>query len=161
MKLIPKRKMISPTPETMLDVIQNIYSSVSSAIMGDSSGGGGVQYSGIAFIIDGGGATITAGEKGHVSVPFNCEILAGELSATPSGSITVDIWKGTIGNFPPTDANTITGSSPLAISGGLTEFDSALTGWTKKINRFNILAFNVDSCSTITRCTVTLHVKRT
>ena len=116
----------------------------------------------ITFVIDGGGSAIATGALGlFPTAAFSCTINRIDVSALQSGSITVDIWKGTIGNFPPTDANTITGSSPLAISGGLTEFDSALTGWTKKINRFNILAFNVDSCSTITRCTVTLHVKRT
>ncbi|GAH28073.1 unnamed protein product, partial [marine sediment metagenome] len=49
----------------------------------------------IIFIIDGGGEAITTGEKGHLRIPFKCEIQRATLLADQSGSIVVNIWKDT------------------------------------------------------------------
>ncbi len=59
--------------------------------------------SAIEFIIDGGGSAITTGEKGHLRLPFAGTIISVAVMADQSGSIVVDIWKDTIGNFPPID----------------------------------------------------------
>jgi len=71
---------------------------------------------GIVFIIDGGGSAITPGEKGHLEIPFKCEIQRVTMLADQSGSIVVDIWKDTYANFPPTDADSITSATPPTIS---------------------------------------------
>lgn len=160
MKLVPKRKMLNVRPDEMLDIIQNVYNTASSVITGDSAGAS-TQTSGLVFVIDGGGSAITTGEKGHLSIPFNCEIVACELEADQTGSITIDIWRDTFGNFPPTNTDSITGGNEPALSSAQADWDGTLTGWSKSLSRYNILAFNVDSCATITRCTLTLHVKRT
>ena len=115
----------------------------------------------ITFIIDGGGSAITTGEKGHLRIPFACEIQRVTLLADQSGSITIDIWKDTYANFPPTDADSICGGNEPAISSAQKYEDTTLSGWTKTINAGDILTFNVDSCSTITRVTIALKVKRT
>ncbi|MBA7622114.1 hypothetical protein ES703_29485 [subsurface metagenome] len=114
----------------------------------------------ITFIIDGGGSAITTGEKGHLELPFACTISQVTMLADVSGSIVVDIWKDTYGNFPPTDADSITASAPPSISSAQKSQDSTLTGWTKSIAAGGILAFNVDSCSTITRVTISLKVAK-
>jgi len=82
------------------------------------------------------------------------------MLADQSGSIVVDIWKDTYANFPPTDADTITASAPPTISSAQKSQDAILTGWTKAISAGNILAFNVDSCTTITRVTISLKVNK-
>lgn len=114
----------------------------------------------ITFIIDGGGSAITTGEKGHLRIPFACTISRVTMMADQSGSIVVDIWKDTYANFPPTDADSITASAPPTISTAQKSEDSTLTGWTKTINADDILAFNVDSCTTITRVTISLKVAK-
>ena len=114
----------------------------------------------IAFVIDGGGQAITTGIKGDLEIPFACEIMGVTLGADQTGSIQVDIWKDTYANFPPTDADSITASAVPAISSSNKYQDSTLTGWTKSISAGDILRFNVDSVSTIQRCTVSLKVKR-
>ena len=113
----------------------------------------------IIFIIDGGGSAITTGEKGHIRIPFKCEIQKATLLADQSGSIVIDIWKDTYANFPPTDADSIVASAPPTISGAQKSEDSTLTGWNKTINADDILAFNVDSAATITRVVLILNVK--
>ncbi len=115
----------------------------------------------ITFVIDGGGSAITTGQKGHLEIPFACAIQQVTMEADQAGSIVVDIWKDTYGNFPPTDADSITAAAPPTISSAQKSQDSTLTGWTKSIAAGDILAFNVDSCTTITRVTISLKVAKT
>jgi hypothetical protein len=114
----------------------------------------------ILFIIDGGGSAITTGEKGDLTIPFACTINEWTLLADQSGSIVVDIWKDTYANYPPTVADTITASAKPTISTATKGQSSTLTGWTTSIAAGDILAFNVDSASTVQRVTLSLKVTR-
>lgn len=113
------------------------------------------------FIIDGGGSAITTGIKGDIRIPFDCTITKATLLADQSGSIKVDLWKDTYANFPPTDADTITGGNEPEISSGTKDEDSTLTDWTTSVNAGDILRFNVDSCTTIERVTIILNLTKT
>ena len=110
----------------------------------------------IQFIIDGGGSAITTGIKGDLRIPFGCTINRATAMADASGSIVVDIWKDTYANFPPTDADSITASAPVTITSATKSEDPTLTGWTTGITADDILRYNVDSATTITRVTVSL-----
>ncbi|GAI79224.1 unnamed protein product, partial [marine sediment metagenome] len=105
----------------------------------------------LTFIIDGGGVAITTGQKGHLEIPFACTIKGWTILADVSGSIVVDVWKDTYAAFPPAVGDTIAGSEKPTISGAQKGQDLTLTTWTTAIAAGNILAFNVDSCATITR----------
>jgi hypothetical protein len=115
----------------------------------------------IPFIIDGGGSAITTGIKGDLG-PFDFAgtIGAATALADQSGSIVVDIWKDSYANYPPTDADSITASAPVAISSATKSQDTTLSGWTTSISVGDILRFNVDSITTCTRVTVALKVSR-
>jgi hypothetical protein len=115
----------------------------------------------ITFIIDGGGSAITTGEKGHLEIPFACTIQQVTTLADQSGSIVVDIWKDTYANFPPTNADTITSVTPPTITTATKSQDATLTNWITAVTAGDILAFNVDSCTTITRVTISLKVVKT
>jgi len=114
----------------------------------------------LVFIIDGGGSEITTGEKGHIVAPFDCTITAVELEADQAGSIKADIWKDTYAHFPPTNADSICGGNEPEIVAVQKYKDTTLTGWTKSVSEGDVLAFNVDSITTIQRCTVTIHVEK-
>ena len=117
------------------------------------------RYRLINFIIDGGGSEITTGIKGDVRIiGISGTIDQVSLLADQTGSIVVDIWKDSYTNFPPTDADSITSSSPPTISSGIKDNDSTLSGWTKTISSGDILRFNVDSCTDIERCTITIKI---
>jgi hypothetical protein len=118
------------------------------------------ELSAIVFVVDGGGSAIEAGLKGFLEIPFKCEIQQVTLLADQSGSAKVDIWKDTYANFPPTDADTITASNEPEISSGVKDQDSTLTSWTKTITAGDVLAFNVDSASTIEKLTIVLKIKK-
>lgn len=117
--------------------------------------------SGVGVVIDGGGAPITTGYKGCIVVPFRCNIDRVTALADVTGSIVVDIWKDTYANYPPVDADSITASAPVTITSTNKAQDATLTGWTRTINANDIMGFNVDSCSAITRLHLMLEVTRT
>ena len=114
----------------------------------------------LGFVIDGGTALIATGIYGELKIPFGCTITSVDLLADQSGSIVVDIWKDTYDNFPPTNADSITASAVPTISSALKYTDSTLTGWTISISAGDILRYNVDSVTSLTRCTVILNVTK-
>lgn len=115
----------------------------------------------VNFVVDGGGAEITDGIKGDIMVDFAHTIVANHALADQSGSVVIDIWKSTYGAFPPVDAGSITSAAPVTISSALKSEDTTLTGWTVSGAAGSIYRFNVDSCTTIQRCTVALKIVRT
>lgn len=112
----------------------------------------------LEFLIDGGGSVITTGAKGVLHVPYDCTINLGVLLGDQSGSIVVDVWKDTYANYPPTDADSITASAPLTISGATNSSDAVLTGWTLSLLKGDVLRYNVDSVTSLTWCLVSLGV---
>ena len=138
-------------------VINNIFEYITP----DSGESYYTLYSAIEFIIDGGGAVITTGQKGHLEIPFDCTITQIAMLADQSGSIVVDIWKDTYANFPPTVADTIVASAKPTITTAVKSQDLTLTGWTTAIAAGDILAFTVDSVTSIQRLTLALTVRRT
>jgi hypothetical protein len=86
----------------------------------------------------------------------NWEVLSDALPITP-GSIEIDIWRDTYANFPPTVLDSIVGTSNFpAITAGIKD-SSAPTSWTSTaLAAGDILRFNVNSCSVITRAILLL-----
>lgn len=114
------------------------------------------QLGAIGFIIDGGDSVITSGQKGHLEIPFPVTLDRVTLLADQSGYITVNIWKDSYANFPPTSGDTICAAARPLISSSFKYQDTALTGWTKSIVSGDILAYGTDIASNIQRCTVSL-----
>lgn len=118
------------------------------------------QLASFSATIDGGGIVISTGISGDISVPFACEILEVTALADQTGSIVVDVWRDSYANFPPVDADSITGSSPITISSALKSTDATLTGWSKTLSAGDVLRFNVDSVTSIKRVTISFKVRR-
>ena len=115
---------------------------------------------GIEFIINGGGSVIATGEHGHLEVPWACTINSVTVLADQSGSIVVDIWVDSFANFPPTDADSITASAPPTLSTSQSSQDTTLTGWTTSLSKGDIIAYNVDSVTTVERVVISLKVDK-
>jgi len=112
----------------------------------------------VRAVIDGSGSAITTGVKGDIEFPFNATITAVRLLADQSGSIAIDLWKDTYANYPPTIADTIVSATPPTITTATKAQDSTLSGWTKTITAGDIIRYNVNSCTAITRCTLMITV---
>ncbi|MFA5048493.1 MAG: hypothetical protein WC516_05730 [Patescibacteria group bacterium] len=120
-----------------------------------------ILTSGLEYMIDGGGAEIADGIAGWLEVPFDCTIKACRLFADQAGAIKLDIWKDTYANYPPNNDNTITGANEPEISAsGVKDEDTTLTSWTTSLSKGDVLYFNVDSCTTIQKCLVSLTVQK-
>lgn len=101
------------------------------------------------FKVDGQGAVITTGNKGVCWIaPYNCTITGWTLLSANniSGSIVVDIWKDSYGNYPPTVVDTIFGTKPALSS----QTKNQSSGLTIPVNEGDIFYCNIDSTSAVT-----------
>lgn len=113
----------------------------------------------IGISVDGGGVVLTSGVKGDIYVPFACTITGVTLLSDTDGSVVIDIWKNVFANYPPTDADSITGGNEPELSTADTYQDTTLTGWTTAISAGDTLRFNIDgSPATLTRVVLQLTV---
>ena len=120
---------------------------------------GAARSRAVGITIDGGGSPITTGPKSVVRVPFGGLITRWTLLADQAGSLVIDVWKGPFGASPPTVAETITGpDKPTLISEQQAEHAIPET-WVAAVAAGDVIAFNVDSASTITRATLVLDIQ--
>lgn len=110
-------------------------------------------------VIDGEGSLITTGVKGDIYVARDCLITAATLLADQSGSIVIDVWKDVYANFPPTNTDSITGGNEPELSTATHSQDTTLSGWTTTVDAGDVLRFNVDSATTVTRVTLALTLQ--
>ena len=121
-------------------------------------GGGSLFY--VNFIIDGGSTAITAGQKGHIEVPAGT-IIAWRILPDQSGSIKIDVWRDTYGNFPPDNADSLCNGHEPELSAAAKAEDTDLSDWTSvALVEGDILGYNVDSADTVERVTLSLKVQR-
>lgn len=113
----------------------------------------------ITFSIDGAGAVILPGVQFDLYIPYACTINSNTILADVSGSIVIDILKAAYSGYPP--ITSICASAKPTIAAAIKSQDTTLTGWTTSISAGDTLRFNVDSCTSITRATLTLKVTKT
>lgn len=110
--------------------------------------------------VDGGGSVITTGLQGFVIMPYSGTITEWTIIADQSGSSVIDIWKSTYASAPPTIANTITGSALPTLTTAQTAQSSTLTGWTTSVTTGDVIGFNVNSASSVTRLTLSIKITK-
>lgn len=123
------------------------------------------KTSAIGYMIDGGGSVITTGVAGiGLIVPYACTIVDWTITADVSGTIQIDVWKDTYANYPPTNTNSITGTAEPKIgpTAGIKAQATSITGWSStSVSAGDILFFNVDSCTSITKALLVFKVTKT
>lgn len=114
----------------------------------------------IPVVFDGLGSELVPGIWGDVPVHFDGVILRWRLTSTfGPGDLQVDVWKTDYAGFPPTVADTITGSDVPTLSADEKAESTALTGWTTAVSAGDMLRFNIDSVSGVTKATLTLTLQ--
>jgi hypothetical protein len=108
------------------------------------------------FVIDGGGSAITTGIKGHIVLDGDYTVTGWTIIADQSGSIVVDVNRATYANFPTTAS--IAGTELPTLSSAQKAEDLTLSSWTTTLSARDVLEFQVDSVSTVTRVTVALRL---
>ena len=94
--------------------------------------------------------------KGDWVAPCACTLTGWTILWDVSGSITIDTRKDTYANFPPTVADTMRGTKPNIT----TATKNTATGLSIAITAWDIIRFNVDSCTSITRCNLTFNITK-
>lgn len=124
----------------------------------------GIGTSELSVVVDGGGSAIIAGVKGEFLAKFNFSVSEWTLTGDQTGSIVIDIWKNTYANYTatvPSSANSITGSGKPTITTSAKNTGTT-AGWSNTIvSAGDVLRFNVDSITSLTRATLTLTTSRT
>ena len=113
----------------------------------------------VDFVLDGNGGAVTTGQKGALQLPFAGAIRAVRLLADRSGSINVDIRKGSYADYPFDAGASITGERPPKLTSAIKSEDLELTGWTTEIEAGDILSVSVTSASTVTKVSLVLIVE--
>ena len=116
----------------------------------------------IPIIIGTGISVIPTGVAGYVPIDMDMVIKSWFLVADVSGSIVIDLWNDTYGNFPPLVGDTIVGgggTKPALVSAQ--KNFSAPTGWAlTTLEGGSYLGINVDSATTVKQVTLHLVVYR-
>ena len=108
----------------------------------------------------GGTSAPSLGIRTDFEVPYGLTITGWTVIADAVGDLQVDLWKDTYANFPPTVADTVTGSDKPRLSGEQKATSTALTGWTTSWAAGDVIRVNLDSLTTIKRATVILNFTR-
>ena len=120
----------------------------------------------MTFIIGDGTNTITTGTIAYLpQMPYSGTITGWYLSCVTSptpivGSIVLDVWKDTTGNYPPTVADTIAGSEKPTLSSQTTNSDTNLTTWTTAFNTGDCFGVKVDSVSGCRKVLLTIKFNK-
>jgi hypothetical protein len=99
-----------------------------------------------------------------MGLPYDCNVIRVTMLADQTGSIVIDIWEDTYAAFDAgtlVDADTIAEAELPTISNEQAfQDETPLGGGVISLTAGNILAFHVDSCTTIERCTISLIVEK-
>lgn len=130
----------------------------------DAKTGTTVQRTGtITFnVTSGNNILIGAGEKGDVLAGQSATITKWTLIADVATTAVVEVWKDTFANYPPTVADTITGSGtqrPTLTAARIAQ-STTLTGWNVSVGLDDILRFNVVSNTAAKQLTLVLSYTR-
>lgn len=113
--------------------------------------------SAITFGWDGAGVALLPGQVLRGSSRFAMNLTDVTVLSDVVGSCVVDIWKDTFANYPPTIADSITGSNPPTLSASDKSFDNTLSGWTTAVAQNDTFICRINSISGgITQLNVTL-----
>lgn len=116
----------------------------------------------IEYVIDGNGQALGTGYKGFLVIPIWAIINDWILGADTVCTASVDVWKCTQAQYPPTVANSICGGNLPALANANFAKGVTLTGWNTEINQGDVVGFNVSSISAgaPTRLTIILECVR-
>jgi len=118
-------------------------------------------YHPINGTFDGGGSAITDGSSVFVNVPYNGTISGAVLLADITGSVILDVWKGTYANYPLNTGHTaVTGANAvkLSINNDIKSQQSNFTGWNSQVSAGDIVGYKVNGITGITWLSAQLKV---
>ena len=132
----------------------------SSSVPANKITDGRLNLAGTSFslTIDEGGAALTTGIKYQMKASGSYRVLGWTIIADKAGAIVIDVNKSTYTGFPTTATMSATEKPTISATNQKGQ-NLALADWSDIVEG-DILEFEIDSCSTITRVTLTLDMVR-
>lgn len=133
--------------------INNLEVGLSSATASISS----LNTKTITVTFDGAGSVLTAGLRAEVEIPYSGTVSSWNIFGSPTGSCVIDVLSSTDYSTYPT-FNSIAGTEKPTLSSQGKNQDTNLTSFSTSLTSGNILRFNVDSASTVTKVYLNLKI---
>lgn len=114
----------------------------------------------VTLAVDGSGSVLTTGTKNPIKIPYGGTLQGWLLMGSPSGSITVDIYRAADGaGLPVTSIIGGSGTKP-ALSSAVENSSTSFTSWTSTtLTAKDNLAINLSGITTCTYVALTLYFK--
>lgn len=116
--------------------------------------------SSLTVVFDTGGSEIAAGSAIDIPVGVKSIIRRVRMRADGVGSIVLDIRRKAFAAGLPAAGDSICGSAKPHLTDARDYVDAALTGWSPQLNDDDGLRLVVESCTGLTRLSVTLYTDR-
>lgn len=124
--------------------------------------GGAGRTVDLVFVVDGLGSVITTGAKAWLRIPWGLTLTGWKITTDVSTTTTIDVWKDTYANFPPTNADTITNGHEPAISATVKAEDTDITDWTTvTVAMGDFVRINIDANDNATFLVLNITAERT
>lgn len=111
----------------------------------------------IEVLVDGAGAEIEPGDKAELVLPFRCRLERVRLLADQIGDAVVDIVRSTFAD-PPGSGVSITAAAKPELAAAARYDDEVLDGWTRELERDDVLGVVIEDAAGIERLTLVLNV---
>ncbi len=119
----------------------------------------GVCY--LGFTKNASGNVLSTGIAAEIVIPFDCTLTGWTLMADQSGSIVIDVWKDVFANYPPDNSDSIAAGHEPTLSSADHGEDTDISDWSSvAVTAGDVIRFNIDSVTSITRITLLLHATR-
>lgn len=117
----------------------------------------------VGITIDGQGGVVPINTTGEITVNFSGTITGWQITGDVTGSCVVDVWKNTYANYPPLAGDAIFITKPTLTPPFIKNQDLSPTfiGLGATITAGDIIKFNVDSCTSLTKIFLTIFVTKT
>jgi hypothetical protein len=118
-----------------------------------------VSTASIVTSIDGYGNVVTAGNKAFINIPYNCTVVGWSVLADQVGDLQFTVSTSTYATFPT--LTTISGGTPVGLTGAQVGQSGSLSGWTTAVSAGNILVVTVvGTPTTITLASIAIQIQK-
>ena len=112
----------------------------------------------VTFVCDGSGSVLTTGTKAYIKIPFGGTLTGWTLIGSPSGSITIDIFRATDTNGLPVTSIVGGGGTKPALSTAVENKSTSFSGWTSTtLNAFDNMAISLSGITSTTYVALILY----
>lgn len=115
----------------------------------------------LVFRVNNGASVLAVGRKTKAAlvIPYACEIFGWVITSDVSGSIEIDIYKGT--NYAIPTTGSICGTQLPSMTSATSASSSTLNTWTRSLNVGDVLVIDVKSVTSVKSLVLALKLKRT